>query len=298
MLVVAQNAETKLLEELQHAWQKKSKERCLYLRLAEQNLEDDWCDLLGQTLLKIIDDPNLKIHVCHDNDVFILSKILTHKSQSQLLAHLAPKLLPASDQRLAFLFDAEIDHSRLRILAERKVQEKIIFDRKRQQEEAQQKKRDQALKVQAQEELLKSLHARRDKRDRPEILVVEDDEFSIKLVGNVLGKRFDVSKAKDGRQGVDSYIHRAPDVVFLDIDLPDTTGHNVLQKVFEIDPQAYVVMLSGNGNKANILKSLESGAKGFIGKPFTKEKLLQYAEKSPFVQQKRQAKDIQSHSVH
>ena len=77
------------------------------------------------------------------------------------------------------------------------------------------------------------------------------------------------------------YVTHAPDVLFLDIELPDITGHDVLQKVLEMDPDAFVIMLSGNGNKENIFKAMKTGAKGFVGKPFTKDKLLQYILKCP-----------------
>ena len=45
-------------------------------------------------------------------------------------------------------------------------------------------------------------------------------------------------------------------------------------------------MFSGNGDRDNVLKAIELGAKGFVGKPFTKDKLFQYIEKSPFIQEK------------
>ena len=84
-----------------------------------------------------------------------------------------------------------------------------------------------------------------------------------------------------------SYVNKAPDVLFLDIGLPDINGHEVLEKLFKLDPDAYVVMFSGNGDKENIMKAVELGAKGFVGKPFSQEKLLQYIQKSPFIQEKQ-----------
>jgi DNA-binding NarL/FixJ family response regulator len=58
-------------------------------------------------------------------------------------------------------------------------------------------------------------------------------------------------------------------------------------RLLELDPDAYIVMLSGQGNRENILHSMQLGAKGFIGKPFTPEKLFSYVHKCPFVQEKR-----------
>ena len=128
---------------------------------------------------------------------------------------------------------------------------------------------------------------RREKREKPGILVVEDDPFSQRLVSKSLEDNFDIYAAVTGQEAVSAYIRHAPDMVFLDIGLPDASGLDVLLKIFEIDAQAHIVMLSGSGSRDNILKAVENGAKGFVGKPFTREKLLQYINKCPFVQAKQ-----------
>ena len=95
-----------------------------------------------------------------------------------------------------------------------------------------------------------------------------------------------------------NYVNKAPDVLFLDIGLPDINGHDVLERLFKLDPQAYVVMFSGNGDRENVLKAVELGAKGFVGKPFTQEKLIQYIEKSPFIQEKLNREKQYGNLVH
>jgi len=135
-------------------------------------------------------------------------------------------------------------------------------------------------------DLIQSLQKRRSSRKSLEVMIVEDDPFSQKLVSNILNDHYSVHVTSDGYGALMSYVNFAPDVLFLDIGLPDIDGHEVLEKIFIIDPNAYVVMLSGNGDKENIMKAVTSGAKGFVGKPFTQEKLFQYIEKSPYVQEK------------
>jgi len=125
---------------------------------------------------------------------------------------------------------------------------------------------------------------------------VEDDLFSQRLVANVLQSKFELTMAEDGQGAIMGYVKHAPDVLFLDIGLPDIDGHAVLEKLFQIDPQAYVVMFSGNGDKENVMKAITLGAKGFVGKPFSEDKLLQYIHKSPFIQA-RQPKESLTHSV-
>ena len=82
-------------------------------------------------------------------------------------------------------------------------------------------------------------------------------------------------------------IFSAPDAVLLNIGLPDASGLEVLKCIRALDPYAYVVMLTGQASRENVLQATQLGAKGFIGKPFTSEKLLSCIAKSPFVQEKR-----------
>jgi len=136
-------------------------------------------------------------------------------------------------------------------------------------------------------DLVRSIGLRRKKRMVADILVVEDDAFLQRLVSNLFTKDFRVTSARSGADALDLYIQQAPDVMFLDIGLPDTSGHNILARILELDPDAYIVMLSGQGSRENVLHAMERGAKGFIGKPFTPEKLFSYVHKCPFVQEKQ-----------
>jgi len=74
------------------------------------------------------------------------------------------------------------------------------------------------------------------------------------------------------------YMTYQPDVVFLDINLPDKNGYEVLQWIMRNDPGANVVMFSSNDHMDNITDALDAGASGFIGKPFIKKQLLDYIQ--------------------
>lgn len=118
-------------------------------------------------------------------------------------------------------------------------------------------------------------------RDKPCVLVVEDDPLSQRLVGNILKKDHEVINAATGLEAYDAYLLNAPDIVFMDIGLPDTNGHQLLKRFIKINPDAYIIMLSGNGTKEAILTAMQLGAKGFVGKPFSQEKLLHYISLCP-----------------
>ena len=82
------------------------------------------------------------------------------------------------------------------------------------------------------------------------------------------------------------------DVLVLDINLPDIEGFDVLAKLRQIDPEGYIVMLSGNGDRENVIRAIEQGAKGFVGKPFSPKKLTDYIFKSPWVQRLMPAETV------
>lgn len=118
--------------------------------------------------------------------------------------------------------------------------------------------------------------ATRATRQRLTVLLVEDDPFTRRLVANALKADYEIVEAGDAADALQAYGRTAPDAVFLDIELPDASGHVVLSKLLAFDPNVFAVMLSANSIKENILAALEKGAKGFVTKPFAKEKLMHY----------------------
>lgn len=128
-----------------------------------------------------------------------------------------------------------------------------------------------------------SIAARRKRRDDPLVMVVEDDRFTAHYATNILSSDFDLVVCKDGEEAIEAYIENAPDIVFLDIHLPGLTGHEVLQAIYAADDKAFVVMLSVDSVKENIVKASEMGARKFLKKPFTKERLIETVKNSPYV---------------
>ena len=128
-----------------------------------------------------------------------------------------------------------------------------------------------------------SISARRKRRDEPLVMLVEDDRFTAHYASTILSADFDLVTCKDGEEAVEAYIKNAPDIVFLDIHLPGLSGHEVLQAIYAVDPQAFVVMLSVDSVRENIVKASKMGARKFLKKPFTKERLIDTVKSSPFV---------------
>ena len=227
----------------------------------------------------------------NDNDVFITTQFLTSKILCKFLPIVAQNLaLAPFREELVSLYEANVHWAELNEICKKKI-EKIDIEKKlkdkRIQKEKLEKYRKEIMDIKIDKELISLLSVKRQKRDRVSILVVEDDIFSQRLLKNSIDKEYQFFAAKNGHEAIVKYVNEAPDILFLDIGLPDISGHDILKKIFEIDPDAFVVMLSGNGDKENVLKAIDIGAKGFIGKPFTSKKLFQYIQKSPFIQQKK-----------
>lgn len=108
------------------------------------------------------------------------------------------------------------------------------------------------------------------------VLLVEDDPITCRLVSNILSKSCVFLTAQNAYEAVVNYLIYAPDIVFLDINLPDDSGFNVLQQLTACDSDAYIVMFSGNDGIDNIIDARSHGAVGFIAKPFQRDRLHHY----------------------
>lgn len=124
--------------------------------------------------------------------------------------------------------------------------------------------------------------AKKLRKERPNlrIMVVDDDSVTRRIVTGAFKNEYALVTAANAQEAVSNYLLHAPDIVFLDIGLPDASGFEVLYQIMASDADAYVVMFSGNSYLDNITTALSSGAAGFIAKPFKKGKMRQYINDS------------------
>lgn len=104
--------------------------------------------------------------------------------------------------------------------------------------------------------------------EKLKILIVEDNGMFLNIAEEML-EEHDVVAAKTYSDGMKQYKDTNPNIVFLDITLPDGNGHDFLKEVRKIDPDAYVVMLTASRMKDDVLRSMDEGAQGYIMKPFS-----------------------------
>ncbi|MGB0720422.1 MAG: response regulator [Bdellovibrionales bacterium] len=114
-------------------------------------------------------------------------------------------------------------------------------------------------------------------RAKPHILIIEDQIFSQKMLTSIL-KDYTCYIAGTAADGVLQYMEKCPDIVFLDIELPDMSGHNFAKLVDRIDDSAYVIIVSGNKYEHDIKAAKENNVKGFIAKPYQKKAILDVIE--------------------
>ena len=108
------------------------------------------------------------------------------------------------------------------------------------------------------------------------VLIVDDAAFMRISIKNMLTKNgYEVvGEAENGAIGVEMYKELKPDIVTMDITMPEMSGLDALKEITKADPQAKVVMVSAMGQEAMVREAIVSGAKGFIVKPFKEEGII------------------------
>ena len=108
------------------------------------------------------------------------------------------------------------------------------------------------------------------------ILLVDDAAFMRMMVKDVLTKNgyTDLYEAADGVQAVEKYEEVQPDLVIMDITMPNMDGLEALKAIKAKYADANVVMCSAMGQQAMVIEAIKSGAKDFIVKPFKPDRVL------------------------
>lgn len=110
----------------------------------------------------------------------------------------------------------------------------------------------------------------------PRVLLVEDDASTRWIVRTALKDICDLSTAQDVHSAMEKLSSNKPDLVFLDINLPDGSGLSILEWLAKEQPTTRVVMFSSHNTMDNMSHALCSGALGFVSKPFAKSRLIEY----------------------
>ncbi len=246
----------------------------LNARIAQKDATNIAANTIGQQ----VESANCELYMCEDNDLLLLASAACQDVLDEIAYNLRYMFADAMSAEQAESF------THITLLSEQMDAAKELAERK----------------------LLKTLHTKNTPsgaaNDAPtsptavaegvtthakgsapllRILLVEDDPLSRRMAKNKLADDYDVIEAESGMDALAKYVDFEPDIVFLDIGLPDISGHDVLKKMMALDSETYAVMLSAHSFREDILLSQQLGAKGFVCKPFTQIKLLEYTKKHP-----------------
>ena len=113
------------------------------------------------------------------------------------------------------------------------------------------------------------------------ILICDDAAFMRMMIKNVLtkGGYNVVGEAENGAKAVEKYKELSPDLVLMDITMPEMDGIQALKEIKKLDPNAKVIMCSAMGQQAMVVESIQAGARDFIVKPFQEDRVLEAVKK-------------------
>ena len=113
------------------------------------------------------------------------------------------------------------------------------------------------------------------------IMIVDDAAFMRMMIKNSLISNgyTELLEAEDGKVAVDTYADQKPDLVIMDITMPNMDGIEALQAIKAQDPGAKVVMCSAMGQETMVVDAIRYGAMDFIVKPFKPERIIQTVQK-------------------
>ena len=114
------------------------------------------------------------------------------------------------------------------------------------------------------------------------ILVVDDAAFMRMMIKDILTKNgYNVAgEAENGAKALEKYNEVKPDLVLMDITMPEVDGIQALKNIKAADPNAKVIMCSAMGQQAMVIDAIQGGAKDFIVKPFNKDRVLEAVQKA------------------
>jgi two-component system chemotaxis response regulator CheY len=114
------------------------------------------------------------------------------------------------------------------------------------------------------------------------VLVVDDTKFMRDILKGILKKKdLEVAgEAANGREAVEKYKELKPDLVTMDIIMPEMDGIEAVRKIIAVDPAARILMCSAMGQQALVIEAIQAGARDFVIKPFQPTRVLEAVDRA------------------
>ncbi|MGI6778767.1 MAG: response regulator [Acetivibrionales bacterium] len=113
------------------------------------------------------------------------------------------------------------------------------------------------------------------------VLIVDDAAFMRMMIKDILTKNgYEVvGEAENGARAVEKYKELVPDLVIMDITMPEVDGIQAVKEIKKINSDSMIIMCSAMGQQAMVIESIQAGARDFIVKPFQAERVLEAVKK-------------------
>ena len=114
------------------------------------------------------------------------------------------------------------------------------------------------------------------------VLVVDDAAFMRMMIKDILSKNgYDVvGEAENGAIAVEKYKELSPDLVTMDITMPEMDGIAAVKEIKAMDSKAIIIMCSAMGQQSMVIDAIQAGARDFIVKPFQPDRMLEAVSKA------------------
>ncbi|NLV16974.1 MAG: response regulator [Syntrophomonadaceae bacterium] len=114
------------------------------------------------------------------------------------------------------------------------------------------------------------------------VLIVDDAAFMRMMIKDILTKNgyAVVGEAENGLNAIEKYTEYLPDLVTMDITMPEMDGISAVKEIKKNDPNARIIMCSAMGQQAMVIDAIQAGARDFIVKPFQPDRVLEAVAKA------------------
>ncbi len=113
------------------------------------------------------------------------------------------------------------------------------------------------------------------------ILIVDDAAFMRMMIKDILTKNgYEVAgEAENGARAIEKYRELIPDLIIMDITMPDVDGIQAVKEIRKISSDCKIIMCSAMGQQAMVIEAIQAGARDFIVKPFQAERVVEAVKK-------------------
>lgn len=267
MKIIDDKAEERLISDIEGLSSKNAHKTCIWIKgklVADEKRSAFNTQSICAKIEAYVDDAKTNIYECTDGDLFILTPELSAR-QYHDLSHAVAKWLGESVENVVALYDLSLQLQEVESAVKAKMLKIIEHNTQ-----------PQAIN----NDLTRTISARRLERQHAEIMIAGEDEFSKQIIECVLKKDYSVRFAGDARETVWKYVAIAPDILFIDNNMIENGGEEIIQKILSYDPKAHIVIFCGNCPLDYTPDMLPAGIKGFVSKPFSKQKLDRFIEAS------------------